>query len=149
MTFAATILTLYPEMFPGPLGARLAGKALERGDWILCDRFADSTRAYQRVDGQDIETLRKIEQAVVRDTRPDLTLILDGAPEDLAERRRERGVEDVFEQKDLEFHSRIREAFLEIARDGPERCVVIDALQSPAKVLDAALNEIDARLGRP
>ncbi|MEL6692198.1 MAG: dTMP kinase [Pseudomonadota bacterium] len=128
---------------------KLIRPALERGDWVLCDRFADSTRAYQRVDGQDIGTLLKIEQAVVRDTRPDLTLILDGAPEDLAERRRERGVKDVFEQKDLEFHSSIRAAFLEIAGDEPERCVVIDALQSPANVLEEALNEIDARLGRP
>jgi dTMP kinase len=114
----------------------------------LCDRFADSTRAYQQVDGQDLETLLKIEQAVVGETRPDLTLVLDGAPEDLAERRRARGTQDVFEQKDLDFHARIRAAFLEIADQEPERCVVIDAVQTPEQVLHAALAEIDARLGR-
>ena len=125
---------------------KLIRPALKRGDWVLCDRFADSTRAYQRVDGQDIETLLKIENAVVRDTRPDLTLVLDGAPEDLAERRQERGVQDVFEQKDLEFHASIRAAFLEIAEAEPDRCVVIDALQTPEKVLASALSAIDARL---
>lgn len=127
---------------------KLIRPALERGDWVLCDRFADSTRAYQQVDGQDIQTLLNIEEAVVRETRPDLTLILDGAPEDLAERRRERGIEDVFEQKDLEFHASIRAAFLEIAKGEPDRCVVMDALQSPERVLSEALNAIDARLGR-
>ena len=125
---------------------KLIRPALERGDWVLCDRFADSTRAYQRVDGQDIETLLKIEHAVVRETRPDLTLVLDGAPEDLAERRRERGVQDVFEQKDLEFHASIRAAFLEIAESEPDRCVVIDALQAPEQVLAQALSVIDSRL---
>ncbi|NQY41389.1 MAG: dTMP kinase [Henriciella sp.] len=125
---------------------KLIRPALERGDWVLCDRFADSTRAYQRVDGQDIETLINIEHAVVRETRPDLTLVLDGAPENLAERRRERGVQDVFEQKDLDFHASIRAAFLEIAEVEPDRCVVIDALQTPEQVLADALNVIDERL---
>ena len=125
---------------------KLIRPALERGDWVLCDRFADSTRAYQRVDGQDIETLINIEHAVVRETRPDLTLVLDGAPENLAERRRERGVQDVFEQKDLDFHASIRAAFLEIAEVEPDRCGVIDALQTPEQVLADALNVIDERL---
>ena len=125
---------------------KLIRPALERDDWGLCDRFADSTRAYQRVDGQDIETLLKIEHAVARETRPDLTLVLDGAPEDLAERRRERGVQDVFEQKDLEFHASIRAAFLEIAESEPDRCVVINALQTQEKVLAQALAVIVSRL---
>ena len=128
---------------------KLIRPALARGDWVLCDRFADSTRAYQRVDGQDIETLLKIEHAVVRETQPDLTLVLDGAPESLAERRRERGVQDVFEQKDLEFHANIRAAFLEIAEGEPDRCVVIDALRTPEQVLVEALSAIDARLEHP
>ena len=128
---------------------KLIRPALARGDWVLCDRFADSTRAYQRVDGQDIETLLKFEHAVVRETQPDLTLVLDGAPESLAARRRERGVQDVFEQKDLEFHASIRAAFLEIAEGEPDRCVVIDALQTPEQVLVEALSAIDARLEHP
>lgn len=125
---------------------KLIRPALERGDWVLCDRFADSTRAYQRVDGQDIETLLKIEREVVRETQPHLTLVLDGAPQDLAERRRARGTQDVFEQKDLEFHEKIRAAFLEIAEQEAARCAVIDALQTPEQVLAAALSAIDARL---
>lgn len=125
---------------------KLIRPALERGDWILCDRFADSTRAYQSIDGQDIETLLKIERAVVGETRPALTLVLDGAPVDLAERRRARGTQDVFEQKDLDFHAKVRAAFLEIARQEPDRCAVIDALQTPEQVVAAALFEIDTRL---
>lgn len=126
---------------------KLIRPALRRGDWVLCDRFADSTRAYQSIDGQEIETLLSIERAVVGETRPDLTLVLDGAPEDLAERRRTRGTQDVFEQKDLDFHSQVRAAFLEIAGQEPDRCVVIDALQTPEQVLVGALAEIDSRLG--
>ena len=120
---------------------KLIRPAFERGDWVLCDRFADSTRAYQSIDGQDIETLLKIERAVVGETRPDLTLILDGAPEDLAERRRARGTQDVFEQKDLDFHTKVREAFLEIAEQEPDRCAVIDALPTPEQVLAPARTE--------
>lgn len=121
--------------------------ALARGEWVLCDRFADSTRAYQSIDGERPETLLMIEQAVVGETKPDLTLILDGAPEDLAERRRVRGTQDVFEQKDLAFHGKIRAAFLDIAEHDPERCAVIDALQTPEQVLASALMQIETRLG--
>lgn len=120
--------------------------ALARGDWVLCDRFADSTRAYQSIDGVAVEDLLAIEAIVVGDTRPDLTLILDAAPQALAERRQQRNVSDVFEQKDLSFHEQVRSAFLNIARIEPERCVVLDALQSPADVLEAALAAIDQHL---
>lgn len=128
--------------------SKLIRPALARGDWVICDRFADSTRAYQSIDGVDLETLLGIEQAVVRDTAPDLTLILDAAPEDLAERRRARGTKDVFENKDLEFHTQIRRAFLKIAEAEPERCVLIKALQAPANVLSDALSAISTRLTR-
>lgn len=120
--------------------------ALARGDWVICDRFADSTRAYQSIDGVAVEDLLAIEAIVVGDTRPDLTLILDAAPQALAERRQQRNVSDVFEQKDLSFHEQVRSAFLNIARIEPERCVVLDALQSPADVLEAALAAIDQHL---
>lgn len=120
--------------------------ALARGDWVLCDRFADSTRAYQSVDGVPVETLMALEQAVVGDTKPDLTLVLDADPEALAARRLARGTDDVFEAKDLDFHRAIRAAFLSIAEAEPLRCQVINALQSPAQVLADALNAIDKRL---
>ena len=117
--------------------------ALEQGTWVLCDRFADSTRAYQSVDGVPAETLLAIEKAVIGETKPDLTLILDADPAALAERRQARGTEDVFEAKNLAFHQNIRAAFLAIAEAEPERCRVIDALQSPAQVLADALSAID------
>ncbi len=120
--------------------------ALTRGAWVICDRFADSTRAYQSIDGVSLAHLMAIEAMVVGDTRPDLTLILDAAPDALAERRRQRNVSDVFEQKEAAFHERVRAAFLEIAKNEPHRCAVIDALDSPESVLGAALATIDDRL---
>ena len=121
--------------------------ALARGEWVLCDRFADSTRAYQSIDGVPTETLLTIERAVVAETRPHLTLILDADPAALAERRQQRGTQDVFEAKDLRFHETVRAAFLAIAEAEPDRCVVIDALQSPPQVLAMALDAISTRLG--
>ncbi len=126
---------------------QLIRPALARGAWVLCDRFADSTRAYQSIDGVDVEHLRQIEAIVVGDTIPNLTIILDAAPEKLFQRRHQRDVSDVFERKGLEFHERIRAAFLAIADREPDRCIVLDALEDPEKVLAAALGAIDGRLG--
>ena len=125
---------------------KLIRPALSRGAWVICDRFADSTRAYQSIDGVDAEDLLTIETIIVGETRPDLTLILDAAPEALAERRRQRDVSDVFERKAAAFHTRVREAFLAIAEAEPDRCVVIDALVKPDAVLNTALQAIDSRL---
>lgn len=120
--------------------------ALARGAWVICDRFADSTRAYQSIDGVSLAQLMAVEAMVVGDTRPDLTLILDAPPEALAERRRERNVSDVFEQKEAAFHERVRTAFLKIAENEPHRCAILNALDSPEKVLGRALATIDERL---
>ena len=120
--------------------------ALAQGTWILCDRFADSTRAYQSIDGVDTNTLLQIERIVVGETRPDLTLVLDAAPQALASRRQARGVSDVFEARDMNFHNQIRAAFIEIAEAEPGRCAIIDALQSPPDVLARAIELIDERL---
>lgn len=125
---------------------KLIRPALAKGTWILCDRFADSTRAYQSIDGVDSDTLSQIERIVVAETRPDLTIILDAAPEALASRREARGVSDVFEARNMDFHNQIRAAFLDIAKAEPERCAVVDALQSPPAVLARAIDLIDDRL---
>lgn len=125
---------------------KLIRPALAKGTWILCDRFADSTRAYQSIDGVDSDTLSQIERIVVAETRPDLTIILDAAPEALASRREARGVSDVFEVRNMDFHNQIRAAFLDIAKAEPERCAVVDALQSPPAVLARAIDLIDDRL---
>ncbi len=117
--------------------------ALREGRWVLCDRFADSTRAYQGIGGVGEPALMAFERAVVDETIPDLTFILDGAPAELAERRSARGTSDMFEAKDLAFHDKVRAAFLAIAAAEPQRCVVLDALQPPEAVLNQALAALE------
>lgn len=119
--------------------------ALRQGHWVLCDRFADSTRAYQSIDGVSMAALKHFEHAVLGDTKPDLTFILDGAPEHLLARREARGVKDVFESADLAFHERVRSAFLGIAEDEPHRCEVIDALQPIDHVRETAFTILQKR----
>lgn len=103
--------------------------ALARGDLVLCDRFMDSTRAYQGYAGEgDIALIETLEQQIVGATRPDLTLILDVDPELGLERARKRSDgEDRFEKKGLAFHRKLRAGFLAIAAQDPERCKIIDS----------------------
>jgi dTMP kinase len=114
--------------------------ALKAGTWVVCDRFSDSTRVYQGAAGKmprdAIETLDRI---VVGDTTPDLTLILDIDPAMGLARATERRVAaklpktgaDPYEQRSLEFHQRLRDGYLELARSARDRCVVIDASGDP------------------
>ena len=107
---------------------RVVGPALARGAVVLCDRFADSTRAYQGVAGGASATLiAELEEAVVGRRWPDLTLIFDLPADTGLRRARARGRELRFEAKGAAFHDRLREAFLTIARADPERCRVVDA----------------------
>ena len=118
--------------------------ALERGAWVICDRFSDSTLAYQSVGGLSMSVLRRIEKTVLGKTKPDLTLILD-AP--IGQLRVRRGSEsDAFEDRGMAFHHGVREAFLEIAEAEPQRCVVIDATLPADQVLTAALAAIKAHI---
>ncbi len=112
--------------------ARTIGPALARGDVVLCDRFMDSTTAYQgHGHGLDLGTLNRIHDLTVGATRPDLTLILDlPAAEGLARAQGRSGSEDRFERMDIGFHERLREGFLAIAEAEPKRCVVLDARES-------------------
>ncbi|MEO0983754.1 MAG: dTMP kinase [Pseudomonadota bacterium] len=119
--------------------------ALEAGAWVLCDRFMDSTRAYQAAGGASAAFLEDLERQVVGDTPPDLTLVLDAAPEALLARRDARGGTDAFEARSLAFHEEVRRAFLDIARQAPDRCVVIDAAQDADAVFQAAWTAIEAR----
>ncbi|MET0182635.1 MAG: dTMP kinase [Caulobacterales bacterium] len=126
---------------------RLIRPALARGAWVVCDRYTDSTFAYQVVAGglpQDVfETL----QGIIDAPRPDLTLVLDLTPD--AGLARSRGAaldEDRFEQKTAEFHARVRAAFLDIAQREQRRCVIIDASQTKDAALAAALEAVDDRL---
>lgn len=122
---------------------------LEAGTWVVCDRFADSTRAYQGAGGQvATAVIAQLETAVVGDMRPDLTLIFDlPVAEGLRRALSRNGGEERFEAKGAAFHERLRAAYLEIARTEPERCVVIDATATLDAVEAAILAAVQPRLG--
>jgi dTMP kinase len=122
--------------------------ALDRGDWVVCDRFVDSTLAYQGYGrGIPREPLEALHRMIAGDFAPDLTLIFD-LPVELGIRRAmaRPGGENRFERMDPAFHERLRQGFLEIARREPERCVVIDAEPDPATVNRAVLAAVGNRL---
>jgi dTMP kinase len=105
--------------------------ALNQGVWVLCDRFSDSTRAYQGGLGKVAPAvLDAMERVTIGDLKPDLTFILD-VPAELgiqrAAKRRGAGAADRFEAEDLKFHQALREAYRQIAATEPQRCVLIDA----------------------
>lgn len=110
--------------------------ALADGRWVLCDRFTDSTYAYQGVArGLARETIRRIEAVSVGDFKPHLTLILDLPPEEGLARAATRGPHEArFEKFDGGFHEALRKAFLDLAKRAPERCVVVDASGSEDEV---------------
>ena len=127
---------------------RTVRPALECGAWVISDRFADSTRAYQGAGGNAPPGLvAALETFVLEQTRPDLTLILD-LPVDVGlERAGLRGGSEArFEAKGEAFHQRLRQAFLDIAGAEPDRCAVLDAAQSPDAVSEAIWSAVAARL---
>ncbi|HRD45270.1 MAG TPA: dTMP kinase [Caulobacter sp.] len=128
---------------------RVIAPALERGAVVLCDRFADSTRAYQGAGGQvDPAVIGQLEAAVVGETKPDLTLIFDLPVEEGLRRALSRnGGEERFEAKGSAFHERLRAAYLDIARTEPERCVVVDATETLDAVEGAIWTAVAPRLG--
>jgi dTMP kinase len=126
---------------------RVIRPALARGVWVVCDRFADSTRAYQgAAGGTDPGLIAAMETYVLEEVRPDLTLVFDLDPElGLARAADRAGAEMRFESKGSAFHARLRSAFLEIAAREPERCVVIDANGSMDQVEASVWEEVQAR----
>ncbi|MFV3076940.1 dTMP kinase [Niveispirillum fermenti] len=109
--------------------ARTIRPALEVGRWVLCDRFADSTMAYQGYGhGMDRGVLDRLRDIAIGDTVPDLTLILDIDPDQgLARAAARRGGEDRYERMQVDFHRRLRDGYRAIAAADPVRCAVIDA----------------------
>ncbi len=128
---------------------RLIRPALDRGVWVVCDRFADSTLAYQGYGrGLPLADLLALHRFALGDFAPDLTLILDlPVAEGLARAARRSGNADRFERLDIAFHERLRQGFCRIAADHPERCVLIDAAGDSASVRRAVLAAVAARLG--
>ena len=127
---------------------RVIAPALARGAWVVCDRFADSTRAYQgAAGGTDPALIAALETQVLGEARPDLTLVFDLPPEAGLARAQARGGEMRFESKGLAFHQKLRDGFLAIARAEPDRCAVIDAAAPIEAVGQAVWAVVRARLG--
>ena len=128
--------------------------ALAVGSWVICDRFMDSTRAYQGAGGRardgDVEML---ERRVVGDTAPDLTLVLDLDPATGLARARQRAAHvapeagtDAFEMRDLAFHQRLRQAYRDIALTEPARVVLVDAARDIAAIAADVRGLVTSRL---
>ena len=118
---------------------RLIRPALDRGAWVICDRFSDSTRAYQGVGGGvDVQMIDLLERSVVGDDLPGLTLVFDLPVEQGLSRARSRGEENTrFERRGSAFHERLRSAFADIVSAAPQRCARIDAAPAPDLVAAA------------
>jgi dTMP kinase len=127
--------------------ARTIGPALLAETWVISDRFNDSTFAYQGVGrGVPRETIRRIDAAVLDDFAPDLTLILDLDVTIGLERARARsGAENRFEKFGTDFHEKLRQAFLDIAKRSPDRCRVIDAAGTEDQVAEAIFAAVSHR----
>lgn len=125
---------------------RLIRPALDRGEAVITDRFADSTMAYQGIAGDLGETaVNTLHALVVGATNPDITIILDAPVSIALARAGDRGAhESRFESKGETYQEKVRQAFLKIARDNPRRCVVIDATpdeESVFKLVAAAVEK--------
>jgi dTMP kinase len=124
--------------------------ALRSGKWVVCDRFADSTRVYQGILGHvDQRLINVLERVSVGSLTPDLTVILD-LPVQLglerAKLRRGNVQADRFEGEGAEFHEKLREAYLAIAASEPDRCVVVDASASKEAVAKSVWYAAQSRL---
>ncbi|MEO1160144.1 MAG: dTMP kinase [Pseudomonadota bacterium] len=101
---------------------------LESGAIVICDRFSDSTRAYQGyAGGGDHDLIEQLDRTIVGDAQPDLTLVFDLDPRIGLERAGLRGGDDRFERKGQEFHNRLRDGYLTVAGTFSGRCSIIDA----------------------
>jgi dTMP kinase len=124
--------------------------ALNRGKWVICDRFADSTRVYQGALGKvDARLIQALERVTLGDLKPDLTFVLD-VPADVglarATKRRGAGGADRFESEDAEFHQKLRKAYLELAAREADRCVAIDATAPKPEVAERIWTIVMSRL---
>lgn len=129
---------------------RTIGPALVAGKWVVCDRFSDSTYAYQGAGrGLERETIRRLDALVLDDFKPDLTLVLDLDVEVGLKRAMTRSgaAENRFEQFDRDFHQRLRQGFQDIARRHPDRCIQIDASGTEEQVAEAIWAQVARRFG--
>ncbi len=128
--------------------ARTIQPALAAGKWVICDRFTDSTIAYQGYGrGLPLDELTALRHFAIGDFRPDLTLILDLPVDQGLARAASRSTADRFERLDRTFHQRLRDGFLAIATAEPERCAVIDGSAEVDAVHRAIISAVAERLG--
>jgi dTMP kinase len=115
--------------------------ALRRGEIVVCDRYYDSTTAYQGYGrGLDLQAVLQLNTVATSGTDPDLTILVDISVEEIERRRmKEGGRPDRMESAGRQFYERVRQGYLAIARDHPERCVVIDGMRS----VDLVAQEIE------
>ena len=126
--------------------------ALERGEWILCDRYVDSTRAYQGGGGGlDDKAIMNLHRVGSQGLLPDLTILLQANPEATAARlaARDGTQSDRIGGRDADYHARVAAAFATLAKAEPGRFAIIDGTQSPEAVHHAVLAAIEDRLGLP
>ena len=122
---------------------RLIEPSLEAGKWVICDRFMDSTMAYQGIaGGLGLDMVQPLQQNAVGQTVPDVTFLLDVREEAGLQRAEKRGGAARFEKKDAAFHSKVRDGFLALAAESPQRIVVVDAENS----FDAVWQQIEDRM---
>ncbi len=122
---------------------------LDKGNWVLCDRFTDATYAYQGAGrSMDSQIISDLESMIQGKLRPDLTLILDIPPREGLKRANKRGALDRFEQEKIEFFERVRKSYQIIAKRDPERCVVIDASQTLENVQASIKTALEGFLRR-
>ena len=132
---------------------QLIAPNLEKGTWVISDRFCDSTRAYQGLTGGvDDKLIDALENLALDGHTPDLTIVLDMDPAIAFRRVAQRAVEDGlqltgdrFEKEELDWHQRLRENFLDIARHNTDRCVVISAEQDEEALETAIWDVVSAR----
>jgi len=131
--------------------------ALSRGEWVLCDRFTDSSEAYQGGGRQlGTEVVHELHRLLCHDLKPDLTILMLGDAaaslkrarrRNVAQSKRQRGDENRFEQESREFHDRVLNAYLAIARREPQRVMTIEAHHRVADVHREIVRRIQERLG--
>lgn len=127
--------------------AEVIRPALAAGKLVICDRFYDSSLAYQAFGGGlAFEFVRYINEEAVKDCKPDCTFILDLEPR-VGQARKGQMKADRIEQKALAFHERVREGFLQLAQKQPERITVLDATESPEAIFNAIWAKVAPLLG--
>lgn len=122
--------------------------ALQVGQWVVCDRYIDSTRVYQgKLAGVDARLIDVVELHTSRAAWPTLTIVLDVPPATGRARASERGDLNRYDAEHLSYHDKIRQGFLDIAAEDPDRCVVIDGSRPATVVAAAVWAAMSTRLG--